>query len=188
MNYDLSEDHFLFMLFLKEKPRSMGELLEYSPPNKVWNQSMRLSIVDQLNQSGLMDRKFFEDKISPDGIGDLREPIYRLNKKGETLLENYIKQQKEIEERNNLEIRQMQSVVDTNNSVISTNRLQKWLIGLATLFSAISVLISYWAYKKDSVTVVMPPKVVMLPRTEAKERDTSYQNTSQNQLQNPKHQ
>lgn len=61
-----------------------------------------------------------------------------------------------------LPVEQMASVISTNSSVKSTNNIQKWLIGLATLFSALSLWISYLDYNKKDVINIRPPQVTIL--------------------------
>ena len=83
--------------------------------------------------------------------------------------------------RKKLEILQIKSVIRTNESVRRTNNLQKWLIGLATVFSAASLFISYLNYRKEQPINLPAPRVIIQQQPILSAQDTSSRNTLRNQ-------
>lgn len=99
----------------------------------------------------------------------------------------FVEIERKEKEAKDLEKNLKESVITTNISVKNTNKVQKILVGLATLFSALGVLVTYLNYKKDTVIKVLPPSVIIQQLPLSSKQDTSSQNTSQNRPPYPKH-
>jgi hypothetical protein len=92
----------------------------------------------------------------------------------------YLAFQQREQQRFRFERRKMRLELRQIRSTIKINTFQKWIIGLATLFSAVSLIISILDYKKDTVINVPPPTVVIQQLQSLLRQDTSSQNTLQN--------
>lgn len=104
------------------------------------------------------------------------EPIYLITYKGIGFYEDggyanqrQLEDDKEAEEerRQDLEERQIQSVIDTNENVRKTNTIQKVALILTIIFTAATLVVSVLDYVKDSapkITVTPAPVQVFQPQ------------------------
>lgn len=60
-----------------------------------------------------------------------------------------------------LQVDQVQSVIDTNKSVIITNRIQRNVLWLTIGISALTLFITFYSACKDKPIIVVPSKVII---------------------------
>ncbi len=135
---------------------------EFDDKNGTYKIRAANQIIEKLSSDGLL---IFRDNstsnmaggyyLSFDGI------IFKENG-GYTEELNRNKNDRDFEVRKmRLELKQIRSTIITNRNVRGINNIQKILIVLATIFSAVSLWISYLTYLKDEVINVQPSRVII---------------------------